>query len=388
MAHDGTDNADGMGAQPQVQLRYVGERFDGARLPLDVLGDLPAFRDLLAAFAKAAYLGVNTDRRRVPRGFEKSLSFNLTGVADGSAIPQLQWDKVTAQSLLPGFVDEIGELIDGSLKKIVTLIDQAANGHFPKVLPPEHVRALNRFGSGLRDGERIEFLGSHGIDGNVVYLDNDRRKALITKVRETYQTRYEGTGTLVGTNAANDPYIQIETKAHGLILINLERDRVIQEFDGNLGTPIQFDVEIELDNTDHFRSLVDVHAVGLIDEQIAGELQRCRNRLDEISKLADGWDNDASHAVSKAAFVSANQFLSRRPQLCGSYKIFPTADGGLLFEFETGRWDLSLECLPSGEVEFFGIEIDGEGEISPEIYSEVSEVLIAKLDKHAGNDGQ
>jgi len=388
MANDGTDNAGGIGTQPQIQLRYVGERFDGARLPLDVLGDLPAFRDLLAAFAKAAYLGANATRLRVPKGFDKSLSFNLTGVMDGSAIPQLQWDKLTAQSLLPGFEDEIGKLIDVSFEKIVTLIDQAANGHFPRVLPPEHVRALNRFGSGLRDGERIEFLGSHGVDGNVIYLDSDRRKALITKVRETYQTRYEGTGTLVGINAANDPYIQIETEAHGLISISLERERVLQEFDGNLGTPIQFDVEIELDNTDHFRSLVEVHVVGLIDERIAGELQRCRIRLVEISQLAEGWDGDASCAVSKAALASANQFLSRRPHLCGNYKIFPTVAGGLLFEFETGLWDLSLEFLPGGDVEFFGIEIEGKGEISPDLYPEVSEALIAELDKHAGNDGR
>ena len=35
------------------RLRYVGERLGGARLPVDVLPDLPAFRDLLVSFIKS-----------------------------------------------------------------------------------------------------------------------------------------------------------------------------------------------------------------------------------------------------------------------------------------------------------------------------------------------
>jgi hypothetical protein len=38
------------------RLRYVGDRFKGRRMPLDVLPDLPAFRDLLISYVKDAWL--------------------------------------------------------------------------------------------------------------------------------------------------------------------------------------------------------------------------------------------------------------------------------------------------------------------------------------------
>lgn len=376
--------------EPAIRLRYVGGRFDGARLPLDVLADLPAFRDLLVAYAKDEWRTVNSGRQRVPKGFDKSLSFDLTAIEDGSAIPQLKWDRASAQQYLPGFADELQEIVDTSFSNVVHLIDDAACGKFPKVLASEHVRALNKFGSSLRDDERIEFLGRQGSDGNVVYLDSARRKSLITKVRETYEARFEGTGTLVGIFATEDPlgYIDVSTDVHGLIKIQLDRDRVVTDFDGNIGSPVQFDLQIELDNTDKFRSIVEVHAVVLIDERIAADLERCKSRLVEIQNLQDGWDDDGGRAIDPRAVASANSFLVRRPHFCSEYKIFPTAAGGILFEFESNGWDLSLEFASGGSVEFFGIEIDGTGEIEPTHFESVEDPLVAEFDKYAGRDGR
>src|ERR1700736_2356937 len=96
------------------KLRYVGERFNNARLPVDVLSDLPAFRDLLVAFAKDEWRNSNSDRQRGPRGFDKSLSFDLVGIEEGSAVPALNWNRETAQKLLPGFSDELHHIVKSS----------------------------------------------------------------------------------------------------------------------------------------------------------------------------------------------------------------------------------------------------------------------------------
>jgi hypothetical protein len=96
------------------KLRYVGQRFHDARLPVDVLSDLPAFRDLLVAFAKDRWRALNSDRRRVPKGFDKSLSFDLVGIEEGSAVPALNWNRGSAQDLLPGFVDELQHMGNAS----------------------------------------------------------------------------------------------------------------------------------------------------------------------------------------------------------------------------------------------------------------------------------
>ena len=70
-------------------LRYVGRRFANARLPLDVLSDLPALRDLIAAIAKQEFRRQNPDRQRVPQGFDKAISFALIEIEEGSAVPKL-----------------------------------------------------------------------------------------------------------------------------------------------------------------------------------------------------------------------------------------------------------------------------------------------------------
>jgi hypothetical protein len=380
-----------MAEELDIQLRYVGKRFDGARLPLDVLADLPAFRDLVVAFAKELWRTENADRQRVPKGFDQSMTFDLTSIQDGSAIPKLTWDRETAQSRLPGFADELQSLVNEAYEQIISLIDDAANGIFPKALTSEHVRALNRFGSSLRDQERIEFVGTHDKSGNVVYLDGARRKNLITKVRETYVSRLEGTGTLIGTFAPNDQplgRLTVDTQAYGAIEIAVDRERIIKEFDGNIGGQVQFELAIELDNNDNYRSVVELHGLTLIDDQIAADLARCTDRLHEISALKDGWDDEGGRAISQSARDAALAFLHKRPVMSGCYMIFPTRDGGVLFEFEKNGWDLSVEFSADGAVEFFGIEIDGDGELPPTHFDRVDEQFIEQFDKHAGRDGR
>ena len=92
-------------------LRYVGHRFEGARLPLDVLGDLPALRDLITALAKQDFRHKHVDRKRVPRGFDKSISFSLTDIKNGSAVPVFVLDREMAQQNLPNFGDEMETIV-------------------------------------------------------------------------------------------------------------------------------------------------------------------------------------------------------------------------------------------------------------------------------------
>jgi hypothetical protein len=371
------------------RLRYVGTRFDNARLPVDVLSDLPAFRDLLAAFAKDGWRALNSDRQRVPKGFDKGLSFDLLAIEPGSAVPRLNWNRHTAQTHLPGFADELEEIVDASFNEIVSLIDGAGHDRFPKSLPSEHVRALNKLGAGLRDDERIEFQGTHGTDGNVVYLDNYRRKKLITRVRETYQARFEGIGTLIGTRATEEEgYISFKTAEHGEIEVVVDLERV-KEFDGNIYADVQFDLQIELDNNDRYRSVIEVHDVGLIDAQIGAELVRCRARLNDIRILPEGWHDGGGSAIGSAAVAAADKFLSKRPSLSGAYKIYPTEEGGVLFEFESNAWDLSVEFGANGSVEIYGIQLNGAGELEPVHFDEAGEDFMKEFDVRVGrNDGR
>jgi len=366
----------------RFQLRYVGTRFRGAKLPLEVLSDLPAFRDLLVAYAKQEWFGLNHKRRRVPKGFDRSISLDLTGVEEGSAVPQLLWNRDVAQQTLPGFSDELEEIVARSYDDIVRLIDASGRDEFPVSLSSEHIRALNKLGAGLKDGERIEFVGSQDREGNVVYLDAYRRKKLITHVRETYQSRYEGVGVLRANSA--EGWAIVDTPDLGELKIPVDQALIYEEFDGNLGAAVQLDIIVELDSFDRFRSVAGVKDISLVDADILAELSRCQQRLNDISNLPKGWHHDTGERVSPQALGVANQLLMKRPSLCSSFRIFPTLQGGVLIEFDANGWDISIEISFTGELELYGVEIAGPGELDDQIFPQIDEAFLAALDLLVG----
>lgn len=368
-------------------LRYVGPRFNGARLPLDVLSDLPAFRDLLVAYAKDQWRALNSSRQRLPRGFDKSISFDLVAIEDGSAMPRLEWDREVVQATLPTMTDDLEELVDGSFLRLTKLFDGAGHNVFPKSLSSEQIRALNKFGSGLRDGERIEFVGSKGANDNVVFLDIPRRRSLITHVTDTYQARYEGIGRLLGSQVSSDQlwgHIVVSTVEHGDLNIPVDPGRIFDEFDGNINAGVQFALQIELDHEDHFKGIKEVFDVDLFDVEIADNLVRCRNRLKQLRAIEAGWLDGEGAAVSDVAAEAAEKFLSKRAFLAASYKIYPTPSGGILFEFDTNLWDFSIEFNSNGSVEMYGVQIDGPGEMEPQQFESIGDDFLAVFDTHTG----
>ena len=213
-----------MPEDPKVfSLKYDGARFLGARLPLDVLSDLPAFRDLLVSYAKERWREQHAARQRLPKGFDQSITFDLVAVGEGSAVAQLAWSREIAQATFPGFSDELELIVERSYGDVVNLIDEAGRQRYPRALSPEQVRALNKLGAGLREGEKIEFPRPGQSDGNVVFLDAYRRRNLITHVRETYQIRYEGIGILNGLHV-DDSWISVSTEDRGELRVNVDRN--------------------------------------------------------------------------------------------------------------------------------------------------------------------
>ena len=365
------------------QIRYVGSRFEGGRLPLEVLSDLPAFRDLLLTFAKEKWRASNAGRRRLPRGFDQSFTYDLTGISNGSAVAQLDLRPRPGQESLPGF-SQFEELASASYREVLSHIDGALNLRSSPDLSSEQVSALNRFGSGLNGDERIEFEGSRGSDGNVVFLDRHRRKNLITSGRDSYELRVDGFGERVGLH--REGQIAIETEKYGELKIKIEPDRVRDEFNisGSIGSPVQFSLLIELDSRDKYKSVKEVYEVELIDPERSDSVMKCMQRMTELRQLEDGWLDGSGHRPTDEAVSSVDLFLNKRPDLAEEFRIYPMEDGGVSIEFEHDGWGLSLEFGPNGNVEIFGVEIDGPGEIEPTMFERVDEPFLKEFDSRTG----
>jgi hypothetical protein len=357
------------------KLRYVGTRYSGARLPVNVLSDLPAFRDLLVSFAKDEWKARHPDRLRVPKGFDASLTLDLTQIEEGSARPNLVWNRDVAQQALPGFEDELAEIVDASYTDIVELFEGVAAGHDIPDLSPEKLRALDKFGASLRPDEQIELTPLAG--GNVVFLDVARRKRLITSVRETYNVRLTGVGTLASNSVYGQVIIRTE---HGDISIPIDPEEIKQDFDGSLDQSVQYDILVEVDRGDHIRNVIDVYDVAVVDASIEAGISRAYERLDELAHLKHGWLDGQGAVINEKARHTARSFITARASLADTMKIYPNEGGGVLIELLAGGWDMSLEFAADGSIDLYGIEVDGEDEMEPLTFADLDESLLAAFD--------
>jgi hypothetical protein len=356
-------------------------------MPLDVLPDLPSFRDLLVSYIKDAWLEAHDDRERVPKGFVKSLKFDLVGIDDGSAVPIIEWDQNNAQRQLPDFKDEMEILVEAAYDKAVALIGGSADATVGEQLTSVEIRALNSFGSSLLPDERIEFVGRNDFQGNVIFLDAERRKRLLTRGRDSYEARFDSVGKLLGSSVdetGTDGVIIVATAEHGTLRLRLNPDRVKDEFDGKIDADVQFRLMIELDRTDSLRNVSEVLEIDLINTKVVADLQRCRDRIDVLRSLPDGWHDGIGRGPTPEAVAVGLRLLARNPRLAGSYRIFPTHAGGLLFEFPQGGWDYSVEITPGGQGEIYGVEAEGDGEMETGVLDLDSENFQRNFDTAAG----
>lgn len=363
-----------------LSLRYVGRRFANARLPIDVLSDLPALRDLIAALAKQEFRQKNPDRQRVPQGFDKAISFALVEIEDGSAVPIISLESEIAQQSLPNIGDEMDDIVSRAFDRVAKIYDDAAHDVFPQALPQDAIRALSKLGANIQDDERIEFRGKSGQDGNVVSLDSYRRKVLLTRVRETYTKEFENVGTLTGIDATHNT-IQVHTEEYGELRLPLEGVSLpVEQFDGNLFTLVEFSISVALDAHDEFKAVEDVHSVDLV-RPYDDAVMKCVRRLQELSRIEKGWlgENQGERLVHLAG-MRATQLVFMRADLAELFRIFPTEDGGVSVEFDKNSWSFAVEIAPDGSLEIDGSSESGEV-FEVQSYDEFSQEFFDAFDR-------
>lgn len=175
-------------------------------------------------------------------------------------------------------------------------------------------------------------------------------------------------------------YIIVQTDEYGDIRIELDPVFVKEEFDGNIGESVQFDLQIELDRHEKLRRVVGALDVNIVDEKILEQIARCRARIDALAELQDGWLDSNGKKISQDSIKAAQRLITARPSIASLWKIYPTEAGGVLFEFSVGPWQFSIDILSSGVIEFYGINIKTNEEVSQSNFDAIDESFLKKLD--------
>jgi hypothetical protein len=79
---------------------YQGARFDEGALDVDVVGWLPAYRELVLDVARSLWLSQNRQHQRLPKGFDERFQLRLSQLTRGSAVATLERNTANAEQLL------------------------------------------------------------------------------------------------------------------------------------------------------------------------------------------------------------------------------------------------------------------------------------------------
>lgn len=106
-------------------MRLTGSRFGQPGMPVEVLPELAAYRELVATVARELFLRRNPGRQRVPRGFTESFQLRLERVDKGSTIPVLE--RVSPESVPFSEFDDF-------FRNLETLYRMQSSASLPRVV--------------------------------------------------------------------------------------------------------------------------------------------------------------------------------------------------------------------------------------------------------------
>lgn len=327
--------------KPLLAPRFVGARFDDHTIPLELLKDIAALEEFIIAVAKWKYVQEHV-RTRTPKGFTDPLKLCLSGVGEGSAIPQITIEYIDSTAGLFPAANE--SYFFQAVSAISNAIDAAEHNEPIISHVPTHLLGyFDRVGRGLRDGETIEFLPGQDRPARLTKLT--RRRLQLASQNEVLTEGIIVRGTV--------PEIDQAKMSFELLLadgrkINAKMDAIHLDTILEATQGYRDGVKISVSGVGRFDRYERLQSFDVIEDAAIIEPNDPLARLDELRLLKEGW-LDGRGLVPTAQEFSWIEILLKDhyPATLPSPYIYPTAEGGLQLEWRTGNQDISLEISPS-----------------------------------------
>lgn len=319
-----------------IELRFTGGRFESHVLPFSFLKELAAFEELLYEIGKKQFLDQHPDRQRVPRNFRQRFKLVATEIKPGSVSINIR-SELDVQSNQVSLMEHtlIGDAFDW-MRDIIAHPEDA-----DEKLPPAAIAPFEQFGSGLHDDEAILFMNGSA-DTSPRLTQKKRRQILLKNTTNQVSTR--NTINLGCVVKADGPARTIDVDFNGhKITLKLSKNK-LEELNITIAELNEVWVRVEgLGRFDQNERLLDIEDLMNIeklesDDPIVQTL--------ELQTLKDGWLDGEGRAPTNDVIRIAMETIDTLPDDAPVPTVFPTGDGGILFEWLLDRWDISLEFDP------------------------------------------
>jgi hypothetical protein len=323
---------------PFQALRYDGERFAKHTLPVDVLPDLLAYRDLIVEVAKELFR-LEHGRARVPKGFDEHLRLDLANIGEGSAIAQLEnvSEVVDDESgNAPLYFSKARDLINDSISAA------SENRPLPSEFPTHLLSYFNRFGRTLQPDESIEMRVGRAT--RAVRYSGAVRKNLVLRTARRVEVAIDLVGIVTECNGTDYTFMLQQNSGAPIRAPYQEAmERVlIQAFEHRAE---QWQVRVSgIGIYNHLDQLLKITDTTHVELAESPELLEMRSRLAGMAELAPGWFESDSAVPTTGLILKATSLLVAivEEHDLPVPHIYPIPDGGIQAEWDTATHSVEL----------------------------------------------
>ena len=326
-----------MNAQPHfISPKLEGKRFEDHTIPLELLEDFAAFEELLIEVAKWIYLKENPNRKRVPNGFTEGFSLKLASIEEGSSIAN-----IVMSAAIGLFPTENNNYFERAKESIVKSINAAENNlNITQFIPENFLGYFNKIGKNLKEDENINF--SNNAEFSAV-LNKETRKKLVlassTITEVITQTKIRG---FIPELDKSTNSFTLQLVSGQKIICSIEpqfKNPIFEAFDNyEKGLKVILNGLGKYNKNDKLEGFERIEHMTIIDNLDVSE------RIEEISKLEDGWLNGEGKSPAKENLIwFTNIFEDNFKSSLPLPYLYPTIDGGLQAEWSSIKSDISIK---------------------------------------------
>ena len=324
-------------------FRFRGARFDDASdsIPLELGGELSAYRNLVVEIAKALYREAHPTRKRLPRGFARSIDLRISRTSPGSLVIDIV-DR-TSHPKLPVY-DEVAE----ARRLIEEVFGDPTS--LPEAFPSSARSALLRFGATLWEDDEVVL--SHPGSRAITY-DRDTRSTLVATVRDYVEEQYSEIVKVTQIDAERNLVTLSPYRGNETVTARFDPDEWFDVLKGAVNPSPAADrwlIEGLLRRHRDGRSMMVTSIENATN--VEGQLRtydRALDQLRELSELTDGWLDGTSDAPTAEVRESVARVLEALEQTSlDAPMLSPLTDGGV-----------HLEWQDDGQVSYIDLENDG-----------------------------
>ncbi len=323
--------------QAFLEPRLTGKRFENHAIPLELFKDFSALEELIIELAKYAYKQENSDRQRLPKGFTKNISLKLSGVGEGSAVPQIVLDIQNQDH-----ANEYKKYFDNSKEMILRGVSAANNidEQISHYIPEEYLSYFDKIGRSLKDDEALELSPNN--EDNKAIINKSTRKLLLSSSRlEEITEEIVVRGKIFELDQKENIFtLQSSEGISVKAPVNSQHKSTILEAFNNYESGVKVLIQCLgcFNRNNKLISIQTVEHVSLLD------INDVPSRIDELRFLKDGWlDGIGKAPLEEGLNWLSNQFDNYALEEMPLPLVFPTEDGNIQMEWSFNFFDISLE---------------------------------------------